>query len=215
MAVVTFTPKIDNLEHFLAECDLRHHPSKSMIISAGQPCESLFFILQGTVTIVLEPSPNKEIIVSYLNQGNFFGEMGLFNNSKTTARRSAGVRAKTACDIAEISYVKFRQLIQQYPDILYALSSQMSDCLRNTSRKVGDLAFLDSTGRVAHALLNLAKHADALTHPKGMQIKISRQELGHIAGCSREMAGRVLKNLEEQGLINVQGQTIVVFGTRE
>jgi CRP/FNR family cyclic AMP-dependent transcriptional regulator len=53
-----------------------------------------------------------------------------------------------------------------------------------------------------------------MTHPDGMQIKITRQELGKIVGCSREMAGRVLKNLEEDGLVSVSGKTMVVFGTR-
>ena len=53
-----------------------------------------------------------------------------------------------------------------------------------------------------------------MTHPDGMQIKITRQELGRLVNCSREMAGRVLKTLEEQDLIHVKGKTIVVFGTR-
>jgi CRP/FNR family cyclic AMP-dependent transcriptional regulator len=47
-----------------------------------------------------------------------------------------------------------------------------------------------------------------------MQIRITRQELGRIVGCSREMVGRVLKNLEQQNLITARGKTIVVFGTR-
>ncbi|MGN6053026.1 helix-turn-helix domain-containing protein [Pseudomonas aeruginosa] len=47
-----------------------------------------------------------------------------------------------------------------------------------------------------------------------MQIKITRQEIGRIVGCSREMVGRVLKSLEEQGLVHVKGKTMVVFGTR-
>jgi CRP/FNR family cyclic AMP-dependent transcriptional regulator len=47
-----------------------------------------------------------------------------------------------------------------------------------------------------------------------MQIKVTRQELGKIVGCSREMAGRVLKSLEEQGLVAVSGKTMVVYGTR-
>ena len=47
-----------------------------------------------------------------------------------------------------------------------------------------------------------------------MQIKITRQEIAKIVGCSREMAGRVMKNLEEDGLITAHGKTIVVFGTR-
>jgi CRP/FNR family cyclic AMP-dependent transcriptional regulator len=53
-----------------------------------------------------------------------------------------------------------------------------------------------------------------MTHPDGMQIKVTRQELGKIVGCSREMAGRVLKNLEEEGLVAVSGKTMVVLGTR-
>jgi CRP/FNR family cyclic AMP-dependent transcriptional regulator len=53
-----------------------------------------------------------------------------------------------------------------------------------------------------------------MTHPEGMQIKVSRQELSRLVGCSREMAGRVLKVLEEQGLLTARGKTIVVFGAR-
>ena len=53
-----------------------------------------------------------------------------------------------------------------------------------------------------------------MTHPDGMQIKITRQEIGRIVGCSREMVGRVLKTLEEQELVSVKGKTMVVFGTR-
>jgi CRP/FNR family cyclic AMP-dependent transcriptional regulator len=76
------------------------------------------------------------------------------------------------------------------------------------------LAFLDVTGRVARTLLELTREPDAMTHPDGMQIKITRQEIGRIVGCSREMVGRVLKSLEEQGLVQVAGKTMVVFGTR-
>jgi CRP/FNR family cyclic AMP-dependent transcriptional regulator len=86
--------------------------------------------------------------------------------------------------------------------------------LRNTTRKVGDLAFFDVTGRVARCLLELCKQPDAMTHPDGMQIKVTRQEIGRIVGCSREMVGRVLKDLEERNLVDVKGKTMVVFGTR-
>ena len=63
-------------------------------------------------------------------------------------------------------------------------------------------------------LIDLCSEPDALSHPKGTQIRISRQEISRIVGCSREMVGRVLKNLEEQHLISVSGKTIVVLGTR-
>jgi len=73
---------------------------------------------------------------------------------------------------------------------------------------------MDVTGRVAGCLLELCKQPDAMTHPDGMQIKITRQEIGRIVGCSREMVGRALKELEEQGLIEVHGKTMVIYGTR-
>ena len=99
-------------------------------------------------------------------------------------------------------------------DVLFAVSAQVSGRLRATTRKVGDLAFLDVTGRVARTLIDLCKQPEAMTHPDGMQIKIARQEIGRIVGCSREMVGRVLKNLEDQGLVKVKGKTMVVYGTR-
>ena len=97
---------------------------------------------------------------------------------------------------------------------MFALSAQMAGRLRATTRKVSDLAFLDVTGRVARCLLDLSKQPDAMTHPDGMQIRVTRQEIGRIVGCSREMVGRVLKSLEDQGLIGVKGKTMVIFGTR-
>jgi CRP/FNR family cyclic AMP-dependent transcriptional regulator len=83
-----------------------------------------------------------------------------------------------------------------------------------TSRKFCDLAFMDVEGRIARTLLDLSKQPDAITHPDGMQLHITRQEIGRLVGCSREMAGRVLKELEEKKLITAHGKTIVVFGTR-
>ncbi|AFM34875.1 cAMP-activated global transcriptional regulator CRP [Stutzerimonas kunmingensis] len=214
MVAISLTPKIKNIDKLLAHCHRRRYTAKSTIIYAGDRCESLFFIVKGSVTILIEDDDGREMIIAYLNAGDFFGEMGLFEKEGAEKERSAWVRAKTECEVAELSYAKFRELTQQDPDILYALGSQMAERLRNTTRKVGDLAFLDVTGRVARTLLDLCKQPDAMTHPDGMQIKITRQEIGRIVGCSREMVGRVLKSLEAQGLVYVKGKTMVVFGTR-
>ena len=152
------------------------------------------------------------MVVSYLNPGDFVGELGLFDEEPQV--RSAMVVAKTQCEVAEISYERFHKIKDQYPDILFAISRQLGKRLRQTTRKLTDLAFVDVSGRIAHTLLDLCREPDAMTHPDGMQIKVTRQELGKIVGCSREMAGRVLKSLEEQGLVAVSGKTMVVYGTR-
>lgn len=204
----TGNPSIDR---FLEHCHRRRYPSKSVIIYAGDSPDVLYYIAEGSVTVLIEDEDGHEIVLAYLNRGDFFGEMGLFGES---SKRSAWVRTRTECELAEISYSRFRQLAEEDPTILFALASQMAARLRTTSRKVSDLAFLDVTGRVARTLLDLCKQPDAMTHPEGMQIRITRQEIGRIVGCSREMVGRVLKSLEEQGLIRAKGKTIVVFGTR-
>ncbi|BDX18620.1 CRP/FNR family transcriptional regulator, cyclic AMP receptor protein [Halopseudomonas aestusnigri] len=214
MVSINLTTKIKNLDAFLAHCHRRRFAARSTLIHAGDQSDSLFYIVKGSVTILIEDEHGREMIIAYLNQGDFFGEMGLFDLSPAQHDRSAWVRAKTECEVAEISYSKFRELTQRDPELLYAVGRQMAERLRKTTRKVGDLAFLDVTGRVAGTLLELCKQPDAMTHPDGMQIKITRQEIGRIVGCSREMVGRVLKSLEEQGLIDVKGKTMVVFGTR-
>lgn len=199
------------IDRFLAHCHRRKYPARSTIIRAGDTPDVLYYIIKGSMSVLIEDSNGREIILAYLNPGDFFGEMGLFDEQ---AGRSAWVRSRSECELAEIGYNRFRQVAQDDPDILFALSTQLAARLRTTSRKVGDLAFLDVTGRIARALLDLAREPDAMTHPDGMQIRVTRQELGRIVGCSREMAGRVLKALEEQGLITARGKTIVVFGTR-
>lgn len=209
----TLNRDIPNLDIFLKQCHRRRYPSKSTLIYAGDDSDALYYIIDGSVTVIIEDDEGREMIVAYLNKGDFFGEMGVFDE-EIPATRSAWVKSRTECEIAEISYSKFRELRDQYPDILAALGRQMAKRLRLTTRKVGDLAFLDVTGRVARTLLDLCKQPDAMTHPDGMQIKITRQEIGRIVGCSREMVGRVLKTLEEQGLVQVKGKTMVVYGTR-
>jgi CRP/FNR family cyclic AMP-dependent transcriptional regulator len=198
------------LERFLDLCHKKRYPKRSVIIHAGDPPETLYYITTGSVRVMIEDERGHEMVLAYLNKGDFFGELGLFE----TDERSALVVAREDSEIAEMSYSKFRQLAQQDPQILFALSSQMAARLRHTSLKVINLAFLDVTGRIAHTLLDLAQQPDAMTHPDGMQIRITRQEIAKIVGCSREMAGRVLKDLEEQGLIHARGKTIVIYGTR-
>jgi CRP/FNR family cyclic AMP-dependent transcriptional regulator len=122
------------------------------------------------------------------------------------------VRTRISSQIAEIGYKRFRQISSEHPSLMFELASQMAARIANSARKMSDLAFVDVSGRIAHTLIDLCRQPEALTHPDGMQIKVSRQELARLVNCSREMAGRVLRNLEEEGLISVKGKTIVVYG---
>ncbi len=211
MATPTPLEQESLISRFLEHCHQKTYTAKQLIIKEGDPSNDLYYIIRGSVTVMVEDSKGHEIVLAYLNAGEFFGEIGLFEEGKG---RTAFVRAKAKSDIAKISYEKLKNLHSIFPDLLFSIAAQMAIRLRRTSRKVSDLAFTDVKGRVARTLLDLCKEPDAMTHPDGMQIKITRQELGRIVGCSREMVGRVLKSLEEDHLISVSGKTMVIFGTR-
>ena len=202
---------IPAINRFLSYCRVRTVPSKTVLIHAGDLPDVLYYVISGSVEVMIEDEEGNEMVLAYLNKGQFFGEMGLFYEQPT---RSAWVRTRSACELAEMTYPRFRQVATESPGLIFELATQLATRLDRTNRKLGDLAFVDVTGRVAHALLDLATQPDAMTHPDGMQIKITRQELGRIVGCSREMVGRVLKTLVEQHLIAVKGKTMVIFGTR-
>ena len=203
------------LERFLAQCHRRRYPTKTVIIRPGDSANILYFIIEGSVTVSTEDEEGRELILAYINAGEFIGEMGIFVE---TPRREVMVRTRAPCDLAEISYERMFQLFEgtlreECAKVLFAIGTQLTNRLLHTSRKVSRLAFMDVTSRVAKTLIDLTEEPDAMSHPKGMQIRISRQEISRIVGCSREMVGRVLKQLEEQGMISVAGKTIVVFGT--
>jgi CRP/FNR family cyclic AMP-dependent transcriptional regulator len=199
------------ISKFLGLCRIRTVPNKTVIIHAGDLPDILYYVVEGSVEVMIEDEDGNEMVLSYLNKGQFFGEMGLFWEQPT---RSAWVRTRTECELAEMTYPRFRQIANESPGLLFELATQLASRLERTNRKLGDLAFVDVTGRIAHAIMDLCNEPDAMTHPDGMQIKVSRQELSRLVGCSREMAGRVLKVLEEQGLLTAKGKTIVVFNVR-
>ena len=202
---------IPAINRFLSYCRIRTVPSKTVVIHAGDLPDVLYYIISGSVEVMVEDEEGNEMVLAYLNKGQFFGEMGLFHESPL---RSAWVRTRNHCELAEMTYPRFRQIAAESPGLVFELATQLATRLDRTNRKLSDLAFVDVTGRVAHAIMDLCGEPDAMTHPEGMQIKVSRQELSRLVGCSREMAGRVLKVLEDQGLLRATGKTIVVFGAR-
>ncbi len=204
------------LNAFLHLCHTRAYPAKTTVIRPGDQGDKLLFIVEGSVSISVNDEDGHELILAYLNKNDFIGDIGVFKGPEI---RNVTVKSRTRCQFAEITYERFKhalkhELREHATDILFMLGEHLSTRLLITSRKYRNLAFMDVEGRIAHTLLELCKEPDAITHPDGMQLSITRQEIGRIVGCSREMAGRVLKELAEKKLITAHGKTIVVFGTR-
>lgn len=204
------------LEILFRHCEFRKYPAKMTVLKPEDGNGRLMIVVEGSVSVSIFDEDGRELILTYLNKHDFVGETGVFN---ITATRSASVTTRTRCELAEIRYPQFIALLsgelrEHAVEILTVLGGQMAARLLATNRKSRDLAFLDVNGRIAHTLLDLARQPDAMTHPDGMQLRITRQEIGRIVGCSREMAGRVLKDLDDKGAISAHGKTIVVFGSR-
>ena len=215
-AVSPLAPEPPTLERFLAHCHRRRYPTRTDVFRPGDPAGTLYYIVSGSTSIITEEDDGRELVLGYLGAGEFVGEMGLFIE---TERREVALRSRTPCELAEISYERLYQLLQgqlaaDAPKLLYAIGSQLSRRLLDTSRKAGRLAFLDVTDRIVRTLHDLAREPEAMSHPQGTQLRVSRQELARLVGCSREMAGRVLKKLEVEGQLHARGKTVVLYGTR-
>ena len=215
-AVSPMAPDNATLERFLAQCHRRRYPTRTDVFRPGDPAGTLYYVVSGSVSIITEEDDGRELVLGYLGTGEFVGEMGLFIESD---RREVALRTRTACELAEISYERLYQLLQgplkdDAPKLMYKIGEQLSRRLLDTSRKAGRLAFLDVTDRIVRTLHDLAREPEAMSHPQGTQLRVSRQDLARLVGCSREMAGRVLKKLEIDGKLHARGKTVVLYGTR-
>ena len=214
--VSPLAPDATAIERFLAQCHRRRYPARTDVFRPGDPAGTLYYVISGSVAILTEEENDRELILGYFGPGQFVGEMGLFVETES---REVILRTRVPCELAEISYERVYQLfegplVQDAAKLLYAIGAQLSRRLLDTSRKAGRLAFLDVTDRIVRTLHDLAREPEAMSHPQGTQLRVSRQELARLVGCSREMAGRVLKKLQADGKLHARGKTVVLYGTR-
>jgi len=118
--------------------------------------------------------------------------------------------------VAAISYSRFqallgRELAADQGPLLYVLGAQLGQRMLQSSRKLSLMAYNDVHSRVEATLYELTRGPTAEAHPQGMRFRISRTEISRVVGCSREVVGKVLKSLEQQGVIAVSGQNVLVY----
>lgn len=210
-------PDSGTIERFLQHVQRRRYPARTHVFLPGDPANTLYYMIDGSVSVLVEEEDGRELVLGYFGSGEFIGEMGLFSESR---QREVILRTRTACEMAEIGYEQFLQLLDgplaaDASHLLYGIGCQLTRRLRDTSRKAGRLAFLDVSDRIIRTLNDLAEESEAMSHPEGVQLRISRQELARLVGCSREMAGRVLKKLQADGLLHARGKTIVLYQRKQ
>ncbi len=205
----------ETFSRFISFCHQREYPNKTDIIQPGDNADTLYYFIEGSAYVRVDEVDGHEFILASLSRGDFIGEAGFFEPEEKRDKRDVFVQTCSSCRLAGISYSKLSSLLKNElkddsNEIIIALGRQLAKRLLQTSRKAGHLAFLDVSGRVARTLIDLSETPEAMTHPDGMQIRVTRQDIGRMVGCSREMAGRVLKAMGEEGLIKVTGKTILI-----
>ena len=196
------------LQPFLAECQIQRLGAGICLMRQGELARDLLFIVQGSVAVELVDGTGREFVLAYLNEGEFFGEIAYFSVDRS---RTAMVRTRTPCTIARISYARLPELTDLYPALLVVMTSQLAKRLRATNQKLSDLAFIDVTGRVARALLELSARPEAVAVPEGIKVVVTRKELARLVGCTREMVTKVLKEMVRQEQVATAGRSITIY----
>jgi CRP/FNR family cyclic AMP-dependent transcriptional regulator len=178
----------------------------SIIIAAGDPTESLFIVLSGRLKVMMSDSDGKEVILTILGPGEFFGEMGLIDDSP----RSASVVAMESCELLSVTKRDFKKCLAENFEMSMAVMRGLVRRLREADRKIGSLALLDVYGRVARLLLDMS---ETVNGEKVVTKRLPKQDIAKMIGASREMVSRVMKDLQMGGYIEVRGSTIVLRDT--
>ena len=129
---------IPAINRFLSYCRIRTVPSKTVIIHAGDLPDVLYYVISGSVEVMIEDEEGNEMVLAYLNKGQFFGEMGLFNEQPA---RSAWVRTRSQCELAEMTYPRFRQIAEKVK------KERPAGRMRSSRGKASAMALMASTNR--------------------------------------------------------------------
>ena len=196
----------DDLRMLTGVVTRRSAPRSSIIMAAGDPTDSLYIVISGRLKVMMGDSDGKEVILSILGPGEFFGEMGLIDDSP----RSASVITIEPCELLAIAKRDFKKCLAENFDMAMGVMKGLVRRLREADRKIGSLALLDVYGRVARLLFDMSETVDG---QKMVTKRLPKQDIAKMIGASREMVSRVMKDLQMGGYIEVRGSTILLRDT--
>lgn len=188
----------------LAEIASRRSFAKNaIIINEGDETDSLYLILSGKVKVVLSDEDGKEVIISILEPGDYFGEMSLIDSEP----RSARVVTMLDSQFSIIHKTDFNKVLDGNPDLARNLLVGLAQRLRAANKNIESLALMDVYGRVARTLLQFAQDQDG---KKVITEKLTQKDIANMVGASREMVSRIFKDLTTGGYITVESGSITI-----
>jgi CRP/FNR family cyclic AMP-dependent transcriptional regulator len=180
----------------------RFFPKGSIVVNEGDQTDSLYIIISGKVKVFSSDEEGKEVVFSTLGPREYFGEVALIDEEP----RSASVMTMESSKLAMISKADFQEYLARHPSIAISLLRTLARRMRVETENIKSLALMDVYGRVAKTLLDLAVERDG----KRITDRITHREIANMVGASREMVGRILKDLRQGGYISVEGGRIVI-----
>jgi len=178
-----------------------------LIVEQGTKSNALFILLNGRARVLTADTRGREVILAVLQPGDYVGEMSLIDHEP----HSATVRAEVQTDMLVLGRNEFARCLPESSSLSYAILRGLVARLRNADRQIESLALLDVYGRVARTLLDMSEEEKGLKIIRG---KVSRQDMAKVVGASREMVSRVMKDLEERGVIETLENGSVVINER-
>ena len=169
-----------------------------ILFNEGDPPESLYLVLRGRLAIaVANPIDKRESVISLMEDGDLFGEMGLLDDGP----RSAMARALEPTTVLAIPYSEVLELFEENPKLLWNVTRLLAQRIRVTDEALADSVFLDVTGRTAKRLLELADGTDEFTLP------VTQEELAGMVGASRERVNKAIASFIRLGWLEQHDRT--------
>lgn len=191
------TLELEALAPYLRE---RRFSKGTMILMQGDPGDALYLIATGQVKVVLIGEDGREVILSVLSEGSFFGEMALLDGEP----RSAHVVAMGDTTLLQLRREDFQHRLRSSPELGAGLLRELSQRLRRADHTIGSLALRDVNGRVAHLLLALADEEGG----ERITRRLTHATLAQMIGASRETVSRTLRALVNAGAIRMSRREI-------
>jgi CRP/FNR family cyclic AMP-dependent transcriptional regulator len=183
----------------------RRYAKDDVVFHADESGDIFCLIREGQVKVTMISPEGKEIILSLLGPGDFFGEMALLDDEP----RSATVVATEPLELMTIWRNDFLQIMAQNFDITKKVLAEISRRLRSASSRIESLATMDVYGRLARFFLDLAKdHGKALDNGYVAVTRPTHQSIANMIGTSRETVSRLIHDLMRQNLLISEGKTI-------
>jgi CRP-like cAMP-binding protein len=192
----------------LAHLALRkRYPKDTVVFFENEEGDFFFTITEGRIKVTILGDDGREVILSVLGPGDFFGEMALLDNEP----RSATAIAVEESELLSLHRSDFQSVLNDNRSITSALIRVLSARLRRANHQISTLALLDVYGRVARVIVDMAREEGKRLRDGRIAFRrATHQEIANRIGTTRETVTRMLKDLERQGLIHVEGKEIVV-----